>query len=110
MASTSCELSWLTALLHDFHVPPSQASLFYCDSKAALYIAANPVFHKRTKHIELDCHLVRDKIQQGSLRTMHINSQLNLADLFTKAVGLTVFARLLPKMNVLNIFCSAPSS
>jgi len=63
MASCSCELTWLHALLRDFTIIHHQPSLLFCDSKVALHIAANPVFHERTKHIDIDCHLVRDTIQ-----------------------------------------------
>jgi hypothetical protein len=106
MASTSCELTWIRSLLTDLTISHPQASLLYYDSKTALYIAANPVFHERTKHIELDCHLFHDQTLNGVLCTMHVNTQLNLADLFTKAFGFQLFTSLLSKMNVLNIYSS----
>ena len=62
MASIACELTWLMALLKDLNVSHTQPTLLYYDNQAALHIASNPVFHEHTKHIEIDCHVVREKI------------------------------------------------
>lgn len=56
MAQATREIKWLRRLLSDLGVKQSKSSELYCDSKSAIYIAANPVFHERTKHIESDCH------------------------------------------------------
>ncbi|XP_019251431.1 PREDICTED: uncharacterized protein LOC109230381 [Nicotiana attenuata] len=72
MASTVAELTWLTGLYKELGVDVNWPIFLYCDSKAAIQIAANPIFHERTKHIDIDCHFVREKIIQGMIKTFHI--------------------------------------
>jgi len=59
LASATCELQWLIYLFRDLHISCNKCPVLHCDNQSALYIAANPVFHERTKHLEIDCHLVR---------------------------------------------------
>ncbi|CAN6724995.1 unnamed protein product [Malus baccata var. baccata] len=103
MAAITCELTWLRYLLQDLQVSHAAPAHVYCDNKAALHIAANPVFHERTKHIELDCHLVREKLHSGMIATRFTPSKHQLADIFTKALGKATFHSLLSKLGIQNI-------
>ena len=107
MAATTYELIWLFSLLKDLHIIHPQPTLMLCDSQAAIHIAANSVYHERTKHIEVDCHIVRDKIQEGFIRTLNVSTRYQLADLFTKALGYAPFSHLISKMNIVNLFPSS---
>ena len=103
MAAVTAELKWLKALLGSLGVLHPQAMNLFCDSQSALYIAQNPVFHERTKHIEVDCHYVRDAIQEGILRTSHVKTDEQVADLFTKALGQKQFCYLLDKLGIYDL-------
>ncbi|CAH9080818.1 unnamed protein product [Cuscuta epithymum] len=100
MAALTAELKWLKSLLLSLGVKHSQAMPMFCDSKSALYIAQNPVFHKRTKHIEVDCHYVRDALREGLITTHHVSTTDQLADIFTKALGKRQFLFLLHKLGI----------
>lgn len=80
------ELAWLSRLLCDFDVEGITPIPVKCDNQAVIYIAKNPVFHERTKHIELDCHFAREKLLEGLITLSHVPSSLQLADCFTKAL------------------------
>ncbi|CAL1377402.1 unnamed protein product [Linum trigynum] len=103
MADTTCELQSLLYLLRDFQISHLQPAVLYCDNQSAVHIAENPTFHERTKHIELDCHLVREKLQNGTIKLLHVSSLHQLADIFTKALPPALFSTLLSKLGVHNL-------
>ncbi|KAL4197492.1 hypothetical protein AMTRI_Chr04g188510 [Amborella trichopoda] len=89
--TSSCESTWLKFLFIDLAVSHSQPMHPHCDNQAALYIVANSVFHERTKYIELDYHLIREKIQSGLISTSYVPSRFQLVDIFTKPFGYAQF-------------------
>lgn len=103
MAFTSKEIIWISRMVNDLQVAPPTVPVLYCDSTAALHIAKNPIFHEHTKHIERDCHSIREKIVAGQLKTLHVRSENQLADPFTKALYPTLFHKLMSKMGFHNL-------
>lgn len=87
MAHTVAELVWLSGLLRELQIDLQMPMDLYCDNTIALQIATNPMYHKRTKHIEIDCHFLRETIQKGLIRTLHVSSQEQPSDILTKALG-----------------------
>ncbi|RVW84338.1 Retrovirus-related Pol polyprotein from transposon RE2 [Vitis vinifera] len=84
MALATCELIWLRHLLRELRFGKDEQMKLICDNQAVLHITSNPVFHERTKHIEVDCHFIREKIASGCVATSFVNSNDQLADIFTK--------------------------
>jgi len=91
------EIVWLVHLLTDLQVPQHAPVAFFCDSTTAIHIANNSVFHERTKHVELDCHIVRDRIMSGPIKILHVTTifswQMCLPSLCTRHSSSLLLAR-----------------
>ncbi|GAV63790.1 hypothetical protein CFOL_v3_07308 [Cephalotus follicularis] len=105
MAYTTCEVVWLKLLLQELHCNSINSPIkLFCDNQATCHIAANPVFHERTKHIEVDCHFIPEKIQGKIIETPYIRSKDQLADIFTKALSKNIFQEFASKLTSDDIF------
>ena len=104
MASTTSELIWMKQLLSELGIIVDSPIKMYCDNQAARHIASNPVFHERTKHIEVDCHFIREKIQSKEIITPFVRSGDQLADIFTKGLEPRVFDDNVIKLGLIDIY------
>ncbi|XP_020674473.2 uncharacterized protein LOC110093814 [Dendrobium catenatum] len=98
LATAATKMIWLRRLLEDFHIPQKEPTLVYCDNTSTIALANNPVFHARTKHIDVDSHFFRDCIQNNKLTVHHMCTNDQIADIFTKPLSILRFRTLASKL------------
>ena len=86
MTQPGCEIMWLHQLLMEVGIKTVVQAKLWCDNLSTLHIASNLVFYERTKHIEIDCHFIREKIQLSLISTLYMKTGEQLGDIFTKAL------------------------
>jgi hypothetical protein len=100
VATIGAETCCLHSLLQELQRPIDSATIVYCDNINAVYLSANPVQHRRMKHIELDIHFVREKVDLGVLRVLHVPSSSQFVDLFTKGLPSALFTEFRASLHV----------
>ncbi|MCO5582424.1 hypothetical protein L7F22_036319 [Adiantum nelumboides] len=86
-AIAACEVAWLEMLLQGLEIQVQDVVVIYCDNLSSIQLAWNPMFHARTKHIEVHYHFIRARVLDGNINLTYINTEDQAADLFTKALG-----------------------
>jgi hypothetical protein len=84
MAHTASEMLWVCSLLRDLGIDVPTPMQMFCDNQAVIFIANNPIFHEHTKHIEVDCHFIRDLLMRQQIVTPYVRSNDQLGDILTK--------------------------
>jgi hypothetical protein len=107
MAHGVSEGLWLRRLLLELRLFEDKPIMLYCDNKAAINIANNRVQHDRTKHVEIDRHFIKDKLDEGIVCMPFVGTKEQIADVFTKGLSITDFSNVIDKMSMINIYASS---
>lgn len=99
----AAEVSWIVSLLCELGLASSTPPCLWCDNLGATYLYANPIFHARTKHVEVvDFHFIHDKVALVDLHMNFISTKYQVVDIFTKLLSTTCFELLRDKFNVMS--------
>ena len=106
LANATAEVIWVQSLLDELGVRQSKVPILWCDNIGATYLSANPVFHARTKYIEVDFHFVRERVAQKKLDIRIISTHDQVDDGFTKAQPVRQLHEFRRNLNVASGECS----
>ena len=104
MAYGICEGMWLQRILKELGITLNSTMTVLCNNKAAISSAKNPVQHNRTKHVEIDRHFIKEKIEGGIVRLMYTPSSHQAADILTKALPKASYENIKSKLGMLDIY------
>ena len=104
MAHGMCEGIWLRRVLLELRIPVEKSMKIFCDNQAAISIAKNLVHHDRTKHVEIDRHFIKEKVEEGKIELTYILTSLQTTDILTKALPRTNYEDLSFKLGMINIY------
>lgn len=105
MAATvaACQGIWLKNLLAAVAGKDPGPVLLYVDNKSAINLAKNPVFHGRSKHIDIRYHFIRDCVERGDIKLEYVKTQEQRADTLTKALPIVKFEKMRSLLGVKNL-------
>ena len=101
VADATAEFIWIKSLLQELRIPLQRSPILWCDNIGATYLAVNPVFHARMKHIEIDYHIVREQVKLKNLRIGYLATKDQTLDILTKALPKHRFIFLKSKLHLL---------
>ncbi|XP_020677250.1 uncharacterized protein LOC110095891 [Dendrobium catenatum] len=100
LAAATADILWLQRLISDFGITSAEPTQLFCDNTSAIALAHNPVFHARTKHIEIDHRFIRDNIQNNNIHLQPISTIDQIADILTKPLSMARFKMLRDKLMI----------
>ncbi|CAL9017564.1 unnamed protein product, partial [Prunus brigantina] len=93
LANASADVVWIRQLLVDLHVYLSEPPILYCDNLSALALSSNPIYHSRIKHLDIDFHFIRERVQRMDFLVQYIPTNEQVADVLTKGLHSPVFSK-----------------
>jgi len=99
-----CEMIWLQRVLEELGIVVNLPIKLYCNNKATISIAQNPVLHDRTKHMEIDRHFINEKIDNGDIFMPFVPTSLQVANIITKGLFINNFEFLVSKLGMTDIY------
>ena len=101
--ATSCQAIWLRRILTDLNQRQEDGTTIYCDNISSIALSKNLVFHGRSTHIEIRYHFIRKLVENGDIKMEFCKSEQQLADIFTKLLGIGTFVRLRECLGVVDM-------
>ena len=90
-STATCEAIWLRKMLVSLFRQRMGATSVYYDNQSCIKLSENPLFHDRLKHIDIQCHFIRDCVQRGAVQLQYVPIEVQVADILTKALGRAKF-------------------
>ncbi|TQD90539.1 hypothetical protein C1H46_023885 [Malus baccata] len=100
LAHTAAELTWVCKILKDLKFSLPKLPHLWCDNISAISLASNPIFHARTKHVEIDYHYIRELVLAKLIKVSYVSSEDQVADLHTKSLSKSIFSYLCSKLPI----------
>ena len=97
MDATAREMVWLQSFLQELGIKTLMSMPMYCDNHTA-------IFHERTKHIEINCHFIYEKLLMGVISTPHVSSSDQFANIFTKSIISVSYDSLRSKLGMFDLY------
>ena len=95
---------WIRNLLKELKFVVKVPMTMHCDNQAAIHVASNLMFHERIKHIEVDCHITQQKVEDGVIVTPYVSRRVQIADKLTKTLCKTRLGLLCKKLGLYDIY------
>lgn len=107
LAHGVCERMWLQRMLKELKLATDSPIKIKGNSKSAIAMVENPIYHERTKHVEIDKHFIKEKIDMGIIDLAHIPAQLQVDDVFTKPLARALLEEFRSKLGMTDIYSPA---